>query len=85
MQDLKAELHIDESKPTHEKPMTPGEYKKPLDTLIEKFQDIFSPGRSDFGKTDLIEMSFDLEHDKPVNAYPYRIPLHHRAAVEEEV
>ena len=30
-------------------------------------------------------MSIDLEHDKPVKCYPYRIPLHHRAAVEEEV
>ena len=85
MQDLKAELHIDESTPTHEKPVIPDEYKKPLDALIDEFQDIFSTGPTDIGKTDLIEMSTDLEHNKPVNVYPYRIPLHHRAAVEEEV
>ena len=85
MQDLKAELHIDESTPTHEKLGIPDKYKKPLDTLVEEFQDIFSTGPTDIGKTDLIEMSIDLEHDKPVNVYPYRIPLHHRAAVEEVV
>ena len=59
--------------------------KKPLDKLINEYSDIFSKCSTDIGKTDLLEMTIDLEHDNPINVYPYRIPLHKRTEVENEI
>ena len=60
----------------------PAEYKIPLQNLIKKYDNIFSKSDTDLGRTTLTEMKIELEHDTPVNVYPYKIPLQKREAAE---
>ena len=86
LEELKGEIGANTSdETTTQETNIPLEYKQPLDELINEFNDLFSTGPTDVGKTDLMEMTIDLEHDRPINVYPYRIPIHKRATVEEEV
>ena len=58
---------------------------KSFEDLKEKFQDVFSKGSADIGRTHLIEMDVDTGDSPPVCQKPYSLPLKHYDWVRKEL
>ena len=63
----------------------PRKDKQEFLTLCEEYDDIFSKGSSDIGKTPLITMEIDTGDSPPVCQRPYNLPLKHTEWVKKEL
>ena len=61
------------------------EYREKFKKLCEKYDDIFSKGPGDIGKTPLITMEIDTGDSPPVCQRPYNLPLKHADWVKKEL
>ena len=61
------------------------DYKKKFIQLCEKYDDIFSKGPADIGKTPLITMEIDTGDSPPICQRPYNLPLKHADWVKKEL
>ena len=60
-------------------------HKKQFAALCEKYDDIFSKGSADIGKTPLITMEIDTGDSPPICQRPYNLPLKHADWVKKEL
>ena len=61
------------------------QFIKQFEELCEEYNDVFSTGSSDIGKTPLITMDIDTGDSPPVCQRPYNLPLKHAEWVEREL
>ena len=61
------------------------EYREKFKRLCEEYDDIFSKGSADIGKTPLITMEIDTGDSPPVCQRPYNLPLKHADWVKKEL
>ena len=61
------------------------EYREKFKKLCEEYDDIFSKGPGDIGKTPLITMEIDTGNSPPVCQRPYNLPLKHADWVKKEL
>ena len=60
-------------------------YRKEFTNLCEEYDDIFSKGPADIGKTPLITMEIDRGDSPPICQRPYNLPLKHADWVRKEL
>ena len=53
-----------------------------LEALVSDFQDTFSTGRQDLGRTNVTYHQIDTGNAAPIKQAPRRLPIHHRQKVE---
>ena len=63
----------------------PDKYKQQFVKLCEEYDDIFSKGPADIGKTPLITMEIDTGDSPPISQRPYNLPLKHADWVRKEL
>ena len=63
----------------------PDENRKQFKELCQEYDDIFSKGAGDIGKTPLITMEIDTGDSPPVCQRPYNLPLKHAEWVKKEL
>ena len=63
----------------------PDKYKQQFVKLCEEYDDIFSKGPEDIGKTPLITMEIDTGDSPPICQRPYNLPLKHADWVRKEL
>ena len=63
------------------KPMT----RSAFDELCERYPTIFSRGKEDIGRTQLITMDIDMGDSPPVSSRPYTLALKHHQWVQDEI
>ena len=63
----------------------PEKYKQQFVKLCEEYNDIFSKGPEDIGKTPLITMEIDTGDSPPICQRPYNLPLKHADWVRKEL
>ena len=61
------------------------EFREQFVQLCEKYDDIFSKGPADIGKTPLITMEIDTGDSPPICQRPYNLPLRHADWVKKEL
>ena len=61
------------------------EYREKFKRLCEEYDDIFSKGPADIGKTPLITMEIDTGDSPPMCQRPYNLPLKHADWVKKEL
>ena len=63
----------------------PDKYKQQFVKLCEEYDDIFSKGPADIGRTPLITMEIDTGDSPPICQRPYNLPLKHADWVRKEL
>ena len=63
----------------------PEKYRQQFIKLCEEYDDIFSKGPEDIGKTPLITMEIDTGDSPPICQRPYNLPLKHADWVRKEL
>ena len=63
----------------------PEKYRQQFVKLCEEYDDIFSKGPEDIGKTPLITMEIDTGDSPPICQRPYNLPLKHADWVRKEL
>ena len=56
-----------------------------FDTLCEKYPKVFSKGKEDIGRTQLVTMDINMGDSPPVSSRPYTLALKHHRWVQEEI
>ena len=56
-----------------------------FDVLCEIYPKVFSKGKEDIGRTQLVTMDIDMEDSPPVSSRPYTLALKHHKWVQEEI
>ena len=64
--------------------ITPG-MRSVFDTLCEKYPKVFSKGKEDIGRTQLVTMDIDTGDSPPVSSRPYTLALKNNRWVQEEI
>lgn len=63
----------------------PPEFRKDIEKLVIKNQDLFASKDSDLGHTDTVKMKIDTGDNDPIKLRPYRTPMHNRKIIEQTV
>ena len=56
-----------------------------VETLLQKYQNLFSKGDTDLGRTNVVSMKIDTGNHPPVKQKPYRTPFAERPMVEQQL
>ena len=56
-----------------------------FDALCEKYPTVFSKGKEDIGRTQLVTMDIDMGDSPPVSSRPYTLAHKHHRWVQEEI
>ena len=64
--------------------MTPQD-REAFENLCSEFEDIFSRGSADLGKTPLLKMDIPTRDSPPITQRPYTLALKHVQWVQEEI
>ena len=56
-----------------------------VNALLIQYQDIFSTGDNDIGRTDIVKHKINTGDTKPIKQYPRRLPIHQRKEADEQI
>ena len=63
----------------------PWRQRTKVETLLQKYQNLFSKGDTDLGRTNVVSMKVDTGNHPPVKQKPYRTPFAEKPMVEQQL